>query len=88
MKVDLGHPSELAAHKAVCGDWGDNAPPGAPIELFDLIYPHPQWNIDEVLWTEEFIESMDNPEATTRHDHYEQSLRQFVKVGIEVPVRV
>jgi hypothetical protein len=53
-----------------------------------LIYPHPQWNIDKVLWTEEFIESMNNPEATTRHDHYEQSLRQFVKVGIEVPVRV
>jgi hypothetical protein len=88
MKVDLGHPSELAAHKAVCGDWGDNAPPGAPIELFDLIYPHPQWNIDEILWTEEFIESMNNPEATTRDDHYEQSLRQFAKCRIEAPIRV
>lgn len=88
MKVDLGHPSELAAHKAVCGDWGDNAPPGAPIELFDLIHPHPKWNIDKVLWTEDFIESMNNPEATTRHDHYEQTLRQFAKIALEIPIRV
>jgi hypothetical protein len=88
MKIQLGHPSELAAHKAVQGDWGDNAPPGAPIELFDLIHPHPKWNIDEVLWVEEFIESMNNPEPTTRHDHYEQAIRQFAKISLEIPIRV
>lgn len=88
MKVQLKHPSELAAHKAVAGDWGDNAPPGAPIELFDLIHPHPQWNVDKVLWTEEFIESMNNPEPTTRHDHYEQAIRQFAKICLEIPIRV
>ena len=88
MGVTVSHPSELAYHKSVQGDLGDNAPPGSPIELFDLIHPHPHWNIDKVLWTDDFIESMNNPEPTTRHDHYEQALRQFVKVGIETPVRV
>ena len=88
MKVTLGHPSELAAEKAVQGDMGDNAVKGSPIELYDLINPHPKWNIDELLWTEDFIESMNNPEPTTRHDHYEQALRQFVKTCIEVPIRV
>ena len=88
MKVQLKHPSELAAHKAVQGDWGDNAPPGAPVELFDLIYPHPKWNIDEVLWTDDCKDSMNNPEPTTRHDHYEQSIRQFAKIALEIPIRV
>ena len=87
MKVQLKHPSELASHKAIQGDWGDNAPPGAPIELFDLVNPHPQWNIDEVLWTDDFIESMNNPEPTTRHDHYEQTIRQFARVALEIPIR-
>ena len=88
MGVSLGHPSELAKYKSIAGDLGDNAPPGAPIELFDLIEFHPDWNIDEILWTEDFIESMNNPEATTRYDHYEQTLRQFAKTCIEVPIRV
>ena len=88
MKVSIGHPSELAAHKAVQGDMGDNAVKGSPIELFDLIYPHPHWNIDELLWTDDFIDCMNNPEPTTRHDHYEQSLRQFAKIALEAPVRV
>lgn len=86
MKVKLKHPSELAKYKAIAGDWGDNAPPGAPIELFDLIYPHPKWNIDEVLWTDDFIESMNNPEPTTRHDHFDDAYRAFVNVCIEPPV--
>jgi hypothetical protein len=88
MKVTLGHPSELAAEKAVQGDMGDNAVKGSPIELYDLINPHPKWNIDELLWTEDFIESMNNPEATTRHDHYEQAIRQYVKICLEIPIRV
>jgi hypothetical protein len=41
-----------------------------------------------LLWTEDFIESMNNPEPTTRHDHYEQSVRQFAKICLEIPIRV
>jgi hypothetical protein len=88
MKVQIKHPSEMAVHKSVQGDLGDNAVKGSPIELFDLIYPHPKWNIDELLWTEDFIESMNNPEPTTRHDHYEQSLRQFAKICLDIPIKV
>ena len=47
-----------------------------------------RWNIDELLWTEEFIESMNNPEPTTRHDHYEQAIRQFARIALEIPIRV
>jgi hypothetical protein len=78
----------LAAEKAKMGDMCDNAVKGSPVELYDLIHPHSKWNIDELLWTEDFIESMNNPEATTRNDHYEQSLRQFAKCRIEAPIRV
>ena len=88
MKVKITHPSELAAEKAIAGDLGDNAPPGAPIELFDLIHPHSKWDIDKALWTEDFIESMNNPEPTTRYDHYEQAIRQFAKIALEIPIRV
>jgi hypothetical protein len=88
MKVKINHPSELAAEKAIAGDMGDNAVKGSPIELFDLIHPHPKWNIDELLWTEDFIECMNNPEATTRHDHYEQTIRQYAKICLEIPIRV
>jgi hypothetical protein len=88
MKVQIQHPSEMAVHKSVQGDMGDNAVKGSPVELYDLIHPHPKWNIDELLWNEDFIESMNNPEPTTRHDHYEQSLRQFAKISLEIPIRV
>jgi len=88
MKVKLKHPSEMAVHKAVQGDMCDNAVKGSPVELYDLINPHPKWNIDKLLWTEDFVESMNNPEPTTRHDHYEQALRQFAKICLEIPIRV
>jgi len=88
MGITIDHPSELAAHKAVQGDMCDNAVKGSPIELFDLIHPHAKWNIDTLLWTDEFKECMNNPEPTTRHDHYEQSLRQFAKISLEIPIRV
>jgi len=88
MKVKVTHPSEIAAHKSDQGDMGDNAVKGSPIELFDLMNAHPDWNIDNLLWTEDFIESMDNPEPTTRHDHYEQAVRQFAKISLEAPVQM
>jgi len=88
MGIELKHPSELAHYKSIQGDLGDNAPPGAPIELFDLIYAHPKWNVDTALWTDDFKDSMNNPEPTTRHDHYEQALRQFAKIALEIPIRV
>ena len=88
MKVTLGHPSELAAEKAKVGDMCDNAVKGSPVEVYDLINPHPKWNIDKLLWTEDFIESMNNPEPTTRHDHYEQAIRQYAKICLEIPIRV
>lgn len=88
MKVSLNHPSEMAAHKAEQGDMGDNAVKGSPIELFDLVEPHPRWNIDTLLWTERFDEDMNNPEPNTRVDHYEQALRQFVKICLEIPIKV
>ena len=88
MKETVNHPSEIAAHKAVQGDMGDNAVKGSPIELFDLIYAHPKWNIDELLWTDEFKECMNNPEPNTRHDHYEQTIRQFARISLEIPIQV
>jgi hypothetical protein len=88
MGVKIEHPSELASHKAEQGDMGDNAVKGSPIELFDLIHPHSKWNVDELLWTEDFLECMNNPEANTRNDHFEQTLRQFSKIYLDVPIKV
>jgi hypothetical protein len=88
MKVEIKHPSEMAVHKSVQGDMCDNAVKGSPVELYDLINPHPKWNIDELLWTDEFRDCMNNPEPNTRHDHYEQALRQFTKICLEIPIRV
>ena len=86
--LSSGHRDAVLYGDFVQGDMGDNAVKGSPIELYDLIFPHSKWNIDDLLWTEDFIESMNNPEPTTRHDHYEQAVRQFAKISLEIPIRV
>jgi len=86
MKVDIGHPSELAKHKAAAGDMCDNAVKGSPIELFDLCEPNPKWNIDKLLWGETFYSEVNNPEHNTRNDHYDQAVKAFAKICLEIPV--
>jgi hypothetical protein len=34
------------------------------------------------------VECVNNPKANDRPDHYEQALRQFVKISLEPPVKL
>ena len=88
MNFDIGHPKELPAKKVLHSDEGDNLPKGTPIELFDLCEAHPQYNIDAVARRDDLIECVNNPKANCRPDHFEQSLRQFVKICLEPPVKI
>jgi hypothetical protein len=86
MGFDIPHPKELPHFKVLHSDMGDNLPKGTPVELFDLCEAHPIYNIDEVAQHEELVECVNNPKANDRPDHYEQALRQFVKICLEPPV--
>ena len=89
MGFELDHPKNLAKYKVRHGDMGDNLPPGSPLCLFDLCDANPDWNIEKVYPRYvELIEDLNNPEPNTRFDHYEQSLRAFMTVGVEAPVRI
>jgi hypothetical protein len=88
MGYDITHPSQLASFKVLHSDMGDNLPKGTPIELFDLCEPHPEFNIDKHPVFVEFVESCNDPKANDRPDHFEQTLRQFAKIGLEAPARL
>jgi hypothetical protein len=90
MKVVIEHPREIAAHKARLSDMCDNLPAGSPIELFDLVEPisHAQWNIDNFMLTDGFLENLNNPEGNVQFDHYQQSLKAFGKICLEAPVKL
>lgn len=89
MKVILGHPSELAQHKARLSDMCDNLPAGSPVELFDLVEPisHAQWNIDNFLLTDGFLKEINNPAGNIQFDHYRQASKAYAKICLEVPVK-
>jgi hypothetical protein len=90
MKATIEHPREIAAHKARLSDMCDNLPAGSPEELFDLVEPisHPQWNLDNFLLNDYFIDNVNKPEGNTRADHFEQSLKAFTKICLDIPVKL
>jgi len=86
MNYEITHPSGLAEKKVLHSDEGDNLPAGSPIELFDLCHANSVWNIDTVSNRDKFVEEVNNPNANCRPDHYDQTLRQFLKICLEPPV--
>jgi hypothetical protein len=88
MHFDIEHPRDLPAKKVLHSDEGDNLPKGTPIELFDLCEVHPVYNIDKVSRHAELVECVNDPKANSRDDHFEQALRQFVKICLEPPVKL
>lgn len=87
MGYDLDHPKNLADWKVKHGDMGDNLPPGSPKCLFDLCEPNPDYNIEHTAsWFEDLVDCVNNPKANTRHDHFDQTLRQFANIGLDAPV--
>ena len=87
MGYDITHPSQLAEHKVLHSDMGDNLPKGTPIELFDLCEPHPDFNIDKLPVFQELKECCEENKPNDRPDHLEQTLRQFAKICLEAPYK-
>jgi hypothetical protein len=89
MGFELDHPKNLADYKVLKGDEGDNLPPGAPKCLFDLCDANPDWNIEETYPDyDKLIETLNDPSANSRPDHFDSSLRAFATVGIEAPFKL
>ena len=89
MGYELDHPRNLSDWKVKHGDMGDNLPPGSPKCLFDLCEPNPHYPVEETLSNfDDLVVCLNDPKANTRPDHFEQTLRQFVKICLEPPVRV
>lgn len=86
MGHEISHPRELAAKKSLFSDEGDNLPSGSPIELFDLCEPNEKWNIESSARFPDLAENANDPKPNCRPDHYDQTLRQFVKICLEPPV--
>lgn len=85
MGYDISHPAELAEHKVLHSDMGDNLPKGTPKDLFDLCEPHPDYNIDLTPSQTALIEECNNDQANDRPDHFEKGLRAIATVGLEAP---
>ena len=90
MKTTITHPREIAVHKARLSDMCDNLPAGSPIELFDLVEPisFPQWNLDNFLLNDYFFDNVNNPQGNTRNDHFDQALKAYTKICLDVPVKL
>jgi hypothetical protein len=89
MGFDLDHPKNLAEYKVLHGDMGDNLPPGSPKCLFDLCDANPDWNIENVFQDYgTLLETLNDPNANSRPDHFDSSLRAFATVGIEAPFKL
>jgi hypothetical protein len=89
MGFNLDHPKNLADWKVKHGDMGDNLPPGSPKCLFDLCETNPDYCIERTSDRyEDFIETLNEPKANDRPDHFEQSLRAFAKICLEAPVKL
>ncbi len=80
-KID--HPSKLAEKKVIVGDFGDNLPPGSPIEYFDLCEENPKYSIEKLPWYEDFVDALNDPEPNWRQDHMKKATTALVKAGIE-----
>jgi hypothetical protein len=89
MGFDLDHPKNLADWKVKFGDMGDNLPPGSPKSLFDLTEPNLDYNIEkDAPWYENLVECLNEPGVNLRSDHFDQTLIQFAKVGLDSPTRL
>lgn len=89
MGYDLDHPKNLADWKVQHGDAGDNLPAGSPKCLFDLCEPHTEFIIETAAqWYPELITCVNDPEANIRPDHFDQTIRQFAKIGLDSPTRL
>jgi len=89
MGYDLDHPKNLAEWKVKHGDEGDNLPPGSPKYLFDLCEPNTDYVIEtSAPWYESLVECLNDPDVNIRSDHFDQTLVQFAKVGLESPTRL
>jgi len=80
---EIDHPSKLAEKKVLVGDMGDNCPPGTPIEYFDLCEAHPRHNVESLVWYDEFVEALNDPEPNWRPDHMKKANSALVRAGIE-----
>jgi hypothetical protein len=89
MGFDLDHPRNLANWKVEKGDMGDNLPPGSPRCLFDLCEPHTEYIIEKAApWYGDLVECLNNPDPNIQSSHFDQTLRQFARVGIDPPTRL
>jgi hypothetical protein len=87
MGYDLDHPKNLADWKVLHGDLGDNLPPGSPKCLFDLCEPHTEYVIENAApWYPDLVECVNNPSENIRADHFDQTIKQFAKIGLNSPV--
>lgn len=85
MKFDISHPKDLAEHKVLHSDMGDNLPKGTPIELFDLCEPHPEFNIDSTKTFQQLKTQCAIKLVNNLPEHFQKSLVAFAAVGVEAP---
>ena len=84
---DINHPIEIFAAKAEAGELGDNLPPGAPIEYIDLTEFHPKYQLEKCDQWDAFIEAVSDPEPNIYDAHYNQSVEQLQKLGLQLPAQ-
>jgi len=86
MGFDLDHPKNLSEWKVKHGDMGDNLPPGSPKCLFDLCEPNTDFVVEKVApWFSQLVECVNDPAPNILSDHFDQTLKQFVKINLEAP---
>lgn len=89
MGYDLDHPKNLADWKVEFGDLGDNLPPGSPKCLFDLCEPHPEFTIEKAaLWYPDLVDCLNDPKPNVQPSHFDQTIKQFAKIGLDSPTRL
>lgn len=89
MGYDLDHPKNLADWKVKWGDSGDNLPAGSPKCLFDLCEPHTEYVIEKAApWYPQLISCVNDPDSNIRTDHFDQTIRQFAKIGLDSPTKL
>lgn len=87
MGFDLDHPKNLSDWKVQHGDMCDNLPPGSPKCLFDLCEPNELYSIENsASWYQDLKECVNDPQSNTQFSHFDQTLKQFVSIGLEAPV--
>ncbi|ATW62815.1 5'-3' exonuclease [Synechococcus phage S-CBWM1] len=86
MGYDLDHPRNLANWKEIHGDMGDNLPPNAPRELFDLCEPNEVFNVDKLGFIEDLRADLNDPNPNSQPEHYRTSMLALVRCLLEPPI--